>query len=187
MLLHSSINKPLSDGPVLYYKQRIRICQGVQWARHQGHIRELSQGDAASCATQEATNLDGTAFFGPLRLTSAFANERRSSAVYWCVYVMHERIPSPGKVSDWLILQLRWTSRTTLVFAITVLDSKGTHGFKLVTRPIAEICTRHAQSNVVLIDKSGKKSVFRNWGINCPNERLSSCSVKQFIVLFCFR
>ena len=33
-------------------------------------------------ATQEATNLDGTAFFGPLCLTSAFANERRSSAVY---------------------------------------------------------------------------------------------------------
>ena len=31
-------------------------------------IRELSQGDAASCATQEATNLDGTAFFGPLCL-----------------------------------------------------------------------------------------------------------------------
>ena len=35
-------------------------------------IRELSQGDAASCATQEANNLDGTAFFGPLCLTSAF-------------------------------------------------------------------------------------------------------------------
>ena len=28
--------------------------------------RELSQGDAASCVTQEATNFDGTAFFGPL-------------------------------------------------------------------------------------------------------------------------
>ena len=90
-------------------------------------IKELSQGDAASCATQEATNLDGTAFFGPLCRTSAFANERRSSAefsqlcvydvtihtltktarVIVCVHVMHERIPSPRKVSDWLILQLR--------------------------------------------------------------------------------
>ena len=29
-------------------------------------IRKLSQGDAASCATQEATNPDGAAFFGPL-------------------------------------------------------------------------------------------------------------------------
>ena len=56
------------------------------------------------------------------------------------VHVMHERIPSPGKVSDWLILQLRRTSRTTLI--------EGTHGFKLVTMPTAEICTRHAQSNV---------------------------------------
>ena len=87
--------------------------------------RELSQGDAASCATQEATNLDGTAFFGPLCLTSAFANERCSSAVYCRVHVMHERIPSPGKVSDWLILQLRRTARTTLISAITVLDSRG--------------------------------------------------------------
>ena len=91
---------------------------------HRGN-RELSQGDAASCATQEgeATNLDGTAFFGPLCFPSAFANERRSSAEFsqlcvWrhhpyshknhtCVHVMHERIPSPRKVSDWLILQLR--------------------------------------------------------------------------------
>ena len=44
-----------------------------------GNNRALLQGDAASCAMQEATNLDGTAFFGPLCLTSAFANERRSS------------------------------------------------------------------------------------------------------------
>ena len=51
-----------------------------------------------------------------------------------CVHVcMHERIPSPGNVSDWLILQLRRTSRRTLISAITVLDSKGTHGFQLVT------------------------------------------------------
>ena len=101
-------------------------------------IRELSQGDAASCATQEATNLDGTAFIdiGPLWLTSAFANERRSSAVYCLCTCMHVRIPSPGKVSDWLILQLRRTSRTTLISAITVLDSKGTHGFKLVTKQL---------------------------------------------------
>ena len=34
---------------------------------------------------------------------------------------------------SWLILQLRRTSRTTLISPITVLDSKGTHGFKLVT------------------------------------------------------
>ena len=46
------------------------------------NIRELSQGDAASCAMQEATNLDGTAFFGPLCLTSAFANERCSPAEF---------------------------------------------------------------------------------------------------------
>ena len=31
---------------------------------HSSLNRELSQGDAASCAMQEATNLDGTAFFG---------------------------------------------------------------------------------------------------------------------------
>ena len=116
--------------------------------------RELSQGDA----TQEATNLDGTAFFGPLCLTSAFANERRSSAetarVIVCVHAMHERIPSPRKVSDWLILQLRRgfpvhrNNSTTLFLASTVVDSRGTLGFKLVTMPTAEICTRHAQSNV---------------------------------------
>ena len=79
-------------------------------------ISELSQGDAASCATQEATNLDGTALFGPLCITSAFANERRRLAVYNCVctwLVMHERIPSLEKISDWLILQLRRSSRTT--------------------------------------------------------------------------
>ena len=86
-----------------------------------GSFRRVTQ--RASCATQEATN--GTAFFGPLCLTSAFANERRSSTVYCRVHVMHERIPSPGKVSDWLILQLRRTSRTTLISAITVLDSRG--------------------------------------------------------------
>ena len=33
-----------------------------------------------------------------------------------CVHVTHERIPSPGKVSNWLILQLRRTSRTNLIF-----------------------------------------------------------------------
>ena len=51
--------------------------------------------------------------------------------IVYCTY-MHERIPSPGKVSDWLLLQQRRTSRTTLISAITVLDSQGTHGFKLV-------------------------------------------------------
>ena len=92
--------------------------------------RELLQGDAASCATHEATNLDGTAFFGPLCLTSAFAMSdaaqpnfsscalrsaydvtihtlTKTARVIVCVqmYIMHERIPSPRKVSDWLILQ----------------------------------------------------------------------------------
>ena len=43
-------------------------------------IRELSQGDAASCATQEATNLDGTAFFRAVVPYKRFANERRRSA-----------------------------------------------------------------------------------------------------------
>ena len=59
------------------------------------------------------------------------ALSRMSDAAQPCIVVymivMHERIPSPGKVSDWLILQLRWTSRLGRLyyFAITVLDSKG--------------------------------------------------------------
>ena len=36
------------------------------------------------------------------------------------------------KVSDWLTLKQRRTSRTTLILAITVVDLQGTHGFKLV-------------------------------------------------------
>ena len=123
--------------------------------------RELSQGDAASCATQEATNLDGTAFFGPLCLTSAFANERRSSAEFsqLCVYdvtiafqycttnmanlhknrtcnclctthVMHERIPSPRKVSDWLILQLRRGFQYDPVFGDYRCGFEGYAGFQ---------------------------------------------------------
>ena len=110
--------------------------------------RELLQGDAASYVTQEATNLEGTAFFGPLWLTSAFANERRSLAVYCLCKCIHERIPSPGKVSDWLTLQLRRTSRTTLISAITVLDSKGTHGFKLVTMQLPKFA--HDTHNITL-------------------------------------
>ena len=61
---------------------RARVPASALNPRSQTINRELSQGDAASCATQEATNLDGTAFSVPLCLTSAFANERCSSAVY---------------------------------------------------------------------------------------------------------
>ena len=65
------------------------------------------------------------------RLSTYMSGAAQPSMV--CVHAMHEWIPSPGKVSDWLIPQLRQTSRTTLISAITVLASKGTHGFKLVT------------------------------------------------------
>ena len=64
--------------------------------------RELSQGDAASYATQEATNLDGTV---PYKRFRNWATQL--SRVIVCVHVMRERIPSPRKVSDWQILQLR--------------------------------------------------------------------------------
>ena len=33
-----------------------------------------------------------------------------------------------------------------LILPITILNSKGTHGFKLITVPTAEICSRHADS-----------------------------------------
>ena len=72
----------------------------------------------------------------------------KTAHVIVCVHVMHERIPSPRKVSDWLILSYVGASSTTLFLPTTVVDSRGTQGFKLVTMPNAEICTRHAQSNV---------------------------------------
>ena len=53
------------------WSQRCKLWQvigasTVRLSCHMRAMRELSQGDAASCATQEATNLNGTAFFGQL-------------------------------------------------------------------------------------------------------------------------
>ena len=48
-----------------------------------------------------------------------------------CVHVMHERIPSPEKVSDWLILQLRRTSRTNLIFGAYRSGFEGYAGFQV--------------------------------------------------------
>ena len=101
------------------------------------YTRELSQGDAASCATQEATNLDGTAFFGPCDL-QALSQLSRVLFVYmhaWTNILAREGL---------------WLANPSAISAITILDSKGMHGFKLVyvTMPTAKICPRHTQSNV---------------------------------------
>ena len=131
-------------------------------------IRELSQGDTASCATQEATNLDGTAFFGPSCLTSAFANERRSSAKFsqLCVWRHHPYshknrtcncLCTCNAWTDTLAKEGLWLANPSAVsrlpvrpyfLATTIVDSRGTQCFKLVTMPTAKICTRFAQSNV---------------------------------------
>ena len=95
-LIERNIAMVLSDQSIdIHYSQILWLGQfqakGQILSLRYLDIRELSQGNAASCATQEATNLDGTAFFGPLCLTSAFANERRSSAEYsqLCVWRHH--------------------------------------------------------------------------------------------------
>ena len=66
--------------------------------------------------------------FGPKKLSI-----NALLAVYWLVY-MHAWMNTLAREGLWLAHQLAaWTSRTTLISAITVLDSKGTHGFELVT------------------------------------------------------
>ena len=105
---------------------RRQVAHKISWGPSLSDIRELSQGDAARCATQEATNLDGILHSSACCALQALSRmSDAASAVYCRIHVMHERIPSPGKVSDWLILQLRRTSRTTFISAITVLDSMG--------------------------------------------------------------
>ena len=52
------------------------------------------------------------------------------SRVLFVYIVMHERIPSPGKVSDWLILQMCRTSRTNLIFGDYRSGFEGYAGFQ---------------------------------------------------------
>ena len=86
------------------------------------HRRQVSQGDAASCATQPTNLSSGRCALQTLSPMSDAAQPKFPSCAYGvtihtltktarvivCVHVMHERIPLPRKVSDWLILHLIW-------------------------------------------------------------------------------
>ena len=86
------------------------------------HSRELSQGDAGSnqpwrycmhssgrCALQALLQMSDAAQpnFSSCAYDVTIHTLTKTARVIVCVHVMHERIPSPRKVSDWLILQLR--------------------------------------------------------------------------------
>ena len=84
-----------------------------------------------------------------MMMQARFANARRSSAEFsqlcvWrhhpyspktarvivCVHVMHERIPSPRQVSDWLILQLRRGFQYDPIFGDYRCGFEGYAGFQ---------------------------------------------------------